>query len=415
MAAPVAFMGRRTGVPLFLVILSSAVVCGGFSWGLQENSEARSFVLLIPKGSGIGLSRSVQPGGVEPASWAGSEQFAGSSQESPGRAAAAFFAFAAGAVAVLSAFGSRRSRSSPRGFSSLSRGVPHPRRATAAADVEMPAPPELPDEFPPAVIIGGGRLGEAFYNMGLGNDVIVRRGEVFPADAPSEGPIYVCTRNDVLKDIIAMVPVERREDLVFVQNGVILPFLKEELGPTVGATILLVYFAVAKKGEPPLDGKTDTDPKGLSAVNALGKWSREVAWRLQTSGLSCRILREPYFGQAYWEKNLWIAAYMLTGALHDGCKVGDVESLHSKEVSELILELATAVSAANPDVRWDQLRLCERLAAYARTVAHFPTAVKEFEWRNGPFYDITLKAGAVGRPDPCPQHTAGLRTLGFVQ
>ena len=41
-------------------------------------------------------------------------------------------------------------------------------------------------------------------------------------------------------------------------------------------TILLVYFAVAKKGEPPLDGKTDTDPEGLSAVNAGGKWAREV-------------------------------------------------------------------------------------------------------------------------------------------
>ena len=35
--------------------------------------------------------------------------------------------------------------------------------------------------------------------------------------------------------------------------------------------------------------------------------------------------------QAYWEKNLWIAAYMLVGALHDGCTVGDVEAKHRKE------------------------------------------------------------------------------------
>lgn len=46
-----------------------------------------------------------------------------------------------------------------------------------------------------------------------------------------------------------------------------------------------VYFAVAKKGEPPLDGKTDTDPEGLSAVNAGGKWAREVHWRLTSSDL----------------------------------------------------------------------------------------------------------------------------------
>lgn len=48
-----------------------------------------------------------------------------------------------------------------------------------------------------------------------------------------------------------------------------------------------VYFAVAKKGEPPLDGKTDTDPEGLSAVNAGGKWAREVHWRLTSSDLVC--------------------------------------------------------------------------------------------------------------------------------
>jgi len=58
------------------------------------------------------------------------------------------------------------------------------------------------------VIIGGGRLGEAFAKMGLGNDVIVRRGEAFPTEAP-KGPIYVCTRNDALEGVIAAVPEDR--------------------------------------------------------------------------------------------------------------------------------------------------------------------------------------------------------------
>ena len=35
--------------------------------------------------------------------------------------------------------------------------------------------------------------------------------------------------------------------------------------------------------------------------------------------------------EAYWEKNLWIAAYMMVGALHS-CTVGEVESNHRKEV-----------------------------------------------------------------------------------
>ena len=34
------------------------------------------------------------------------------------------------------------------------------------------------------MIVGGGRLGEALAKMGLGDDVVLRRGEAFPSDAP---------------------------------------------------------------------------------------------------------------------------------------------------------------------------------------------------------------------------------------
>ncbi|KAF2619351.1 hypothetical protein F2Q68_00042294 [Brassica cretica] len=34
---------------------------------------------------------------------------------------------------------------------------------------------------------------------------------------------------------------------------------------------VLAYFAVSKLGEPPVDGKTDTNPEGLTA--AYGKWA----------------------------------------------------------------------------------------------------------------------------------------------
>ena len=47
-------------------------------------------------------------------------------------------------------------------------------------------------------------------------------------------------------------------------------------------------------------------------------------------------------------------------------------------------------------------------------MAHFPTAVKEFEWRNGWFHAISAAAVAAGKPDPMPQHTAGLKTLGVI-
>lgn len=109
----------------------------------------------------------------------------------------------------------------------------------------------------------------------------------------------------------------------------------------------------------------------------------------------------------------WLScsAFMLVGAKHK-VTVGEVEGQHSQEVSALISELAAAGSAAlgvqlEPGV-------VERLNAYARSVAHFPTAVKEFEWRNGYFHGLSQKAAAEGRPDPCPLHTALLREVGAV-
>jgi hypothetical protein len=56
----------------------------------------------------------------------------------------------------------------------------------------------------------------------------------------------------------------------------------------------------------------------------------------------------------------------------------------------------------------------DRLLAYARAVAHFPTAVKELEWRNGYFHALTVEAKAAGKPDPFPKHTAILEAVGAV-
>jgi hypothetical protein len=82
------------------------------------------------------------------------------------------------------------------------------------------------------------------------------------------------------------------------------------------------------------------------------------------------------------------------------------------QVVQLIRELAAAGSAAlgitlEPGVE-------ARLLAYARSVAHFPTAVKEVPWRNGWFWALSQQAAADGRPDPCPTHSAWLREVGAV-
>lgn len=74
-------------------------------------------------------------------------------------------------------------------------------------------------------------------------------------------------------------------DLVFFQNGMLEPWFQSKgLGV---ADQVLAYFAVAKLGEPPTDGKTDTNPEGLTA--AYGKWASAVASRLHAGGLSCKV------------------------------------------------------------------------------------------------------------------------------
>lgn len=258
----------------------------------------------------------------------------------------------------------------------------------------------------PAVIVGGGRVGKALQDMGTGDDLLVKRGETVPLHF--QGPIFVCTRNDDLEAVLDSTPESRWSDLVFFQNGMLEPWFESKgLGD---AEQVLAYFAVSKLGEQPIDGKTDTNPEGLTA--AYGKWASAVAGRLLAGGLSCKVLDKGAFQKQMLEKLIWICAFMLVGARHPGATVGAVEKEHRSEVSSLISELAAAAAAEKGLVFEPAME--DRLCAYSRAVSHFPTAVKEFKWRNGWFYSLSERAIAQGKPDPCPLHTSWLKELQVV-
>ncbi|CAA3000553.1 uncharacterized protein LOC111372044 isoform X1 [Olea europaea subsp. europaea] len=221
----------------------------------------------------------------------------------------------------------------------------------------------------PAIIVGGGRVGRALQDMGNGDDVLIKRGESVPLDFP--GPILVCTRNDDLDAVLESTPKSRWSDLVFFQNGMLEPWFQSKgLGD---ADQVLAYFAISKLGEPPIDGKTDTNPEGLTA--SYGKWASAVAARLHAGGLSCKVLEKGEFQKQMLEKLIWICAFMLVGARHPGATVGVVEKEYRSEVSSLITELEAA-AAAEKGIVFDGA-MEDRLCAYSRAVAHFPTAVKE--------------------------------------
>jgi len=69
-------------------------------------------------------------------------------------------------------------------------------------------------------------------------------------------------------------------------------------------TQVLLYLAVAKLDQPPIDGITDTNPDGLTA--AKGKWGATFAARLQGGGLKCRLLEGEEYTKAMLEKQAWL-------------------------------------------------------------------------------------------------------------
>jgi len=192
-----------------------------------------------------------------------------------------------------------------------------------------------------------------------------------------------------------------------------------------------VYFAVAKRGDAPLDG-------GLS--QAYGPHAAAFAERMTSHGVKCGVPGRAEFRQSMLEKLVWIrraappgltatpspacmpsahsdwacrgrSAYMLVGAAH-GANVGEVEQRHGDEVDTLVDELAAAgAKELGVELARGDAPLTQRLAEYSRSVSHFPTAVKEFPWRNGWFWGISQARLAEGQPDPCPQHTALLKQV----
>lgn len=59
----------------------------------------------------------------------------------------------------------------------------------------------------------------------------------------------------------------------------------------------LIYFAVSKKGEAPIDGITDENPEGLTSTS--GKWAEEFKARLAGGGLTCHVLPESRRAEQY--------------------------------------------------------------------------------------------------------------------
>jgi len=161
---------------------------------------------------------------------------------------------------------------------------------------------------------------------------------------------------------------------------------------------------------PVMNDALKANPEGLTAVT--GKWAEDFALRLKNASLSCHVLDKNRWFIAMLEKLIWISAFMAVGAKYKGITVGEVESIHNAEVCKLIDQLALAASTKT-NLSFPS-GLGNRLCSYSKSVAHFPTALKEFEYRNGWFVDISMEEISKNKPDPCPAHTEIIASQGLL-
>ncbi|MEZ4452786.1 MAG: ketopantoate reductase C-terminal domain-containing protein [Nannocystaceae bacterium] len=237
-------------------------------------------------------------------------------------------------------------------------------------------------------VIGAGRIGGALTECAraVGREVrLVDRERGWEAlDAPAGAPIVVAVRNDDLDDVVERVPASRRADLVFVQNGMIRERLAER--GLADATRGLLFFAVARRGDPPVPG----GPSPFHGRHAAAMVDFFVDLRLPATEVDA-----PTFAAIELEKLIWNSAFGVLCQAHEAT-VGEVVERHADELRALAGELST-IGRIALDVDLELEPLCERLQAYSRSIADYRGAVREWRWRNGWF---VAQSTALGVPTP---------------
>jgi ketopantoate reductase len=231
---------------------------------------------------------------------------------------------------------------------------------------------DIEEERPPRrIVIGAGRIGRALARAG-GCALVDRHRGWYVLDEPAGDPIAVCVRNDDLGPVLASVPAHRRADLVFVQNGMLDPWLEDH--GLEGNTRGLLFFAVAERG-----GKVD--PGGISRFT--GPHANAMALWLESLGLRVEVVGRRAFTAVMLEKLIWNSAFGLLCERH-GVDVGGVLEHHADELAELARELGE-VGRVALGLELDPDALLANLRAYASSIPRNRAGIKEWRWRGGWF------------------------------
>jgi len=237
-------------------------------------------------------------------------------------------------------------------------------------------------------VIGAGRVGSALFERAKEREVpchlVTRDAGWEQLEGRPGTPILVTVRADDLAAVVPRVPLHRRSDLVFVQNGAIRTWLQKNA--LQGSTRGLLFFAVAERGGPIRPGE---------ASPFCGPHAQEAAGFLIDVGLSAISVDWAKFSSTELEKLIWNAAF---GVLCERfqCDVGTVVEQHLVDLRALVTELAR-IGRASMGVDLPLDWLVARLCKYSLSIREWRGSVKEYPWRNGWFL---AEAGRFGIPTP---------------
>ncbi len=193
-----------------------------------------------------------------------------------------------------------------------------------------------------------------------------------------EGPIVVATRNNDLADVLAALPPSRHSDVVFVQNGMLRPWLGQ--AGVAEATRGLLFFAVASRGAPIQPGPPSP---------FVGPHAAAVVAFLTAIAVPAEVVSTAAFTNLEHEKLLWNSCFGLLCQAYNA-PVGTIVRDHSSELAELVHEL-DAVARLELEVSVTVPDLIAALSAYSLTISEYQGAVKEWPWRNGWYVHVAAK------------------------
>jgi ketopantoate reductase len=239
------------------------------------------------------------------------------------------------------------------------------------------------------IVIGAGRIGTALAarhdDHGQPRFLLVDRQRGWEQIDPEPGgAIVLAVRNDDLAAVIDRVPQQRHGDLVFVQNGMLRPWL--DARGLAEATRGLLFMAVPTVG-------AAIEPGGESPF--WGPHAQAMVDAFTAVGLPAKQVDAQTFAAIELEKLIWNCAFGLFCQALD-CDVGTVVEQHRPRLRLLVAELL-AVGGPALGVELELDPLVERLCEYSRSIPSYRGAVKEWPWRNGWFVS-TARARKIRTP-----------------